>query len=150
MSAERALHPAGGGCTVTGLSLPSLQAYQAASLVIMTCEAYSLHEAWLRERAGGYGEILRARLLLGVLLTSADYLWAVRRRHELCAITTTAAADVDVLVTLGAADEAPEIEAVPGLGYLKKPGFYHPFNLTGWPAISVRSGFGGKGLPLSI
>ena len=33
---------------------------------------------------------------------------------------------------------------------MEKPGFTMPFNLTGLPAISVCSGFGEGGLPVSI
>jgi aspartyl-tRNA(Asn)/glutamyl-tRNA(Gln) amidotransferase subunit A len=39
---------------------------------------------------------------------------------------------------------------VPRWGFLKAPSFTIPFNLLGWPALSVCSGFGEGGLPVAI
>jgi len=35
-------------------------------------------------------------------------------------------------------------------GFLSVPGFAKPFNVTGWPALSLCSGFGDGGLPVSV
>jgi aspartyl-tRNA(Asn)/glutamyl-tRNA(Gln) amidotransferase subunit A len=58
--------------------------------------------------------------------------------------------DIDVLLTASQPAEAPRIEAVPKWAILEKPGFTIPFNVTGQPAMSVCSGFGAGGLPVSI
>lgn len=138
------------GAQIVDISLPSLHEYQAASFVIMLAEAFAAHESWMRSSASGYGELLRVRLALGALISAADYLHAVRRGHELCAITADSTAHVDVLVTAGAAAEAPRIDRVPEWGDLSAPGFYHPFSLTGWPAMSVCAGLGEGGMPVAV
>ncbi len=138
------------GAEIVDVVLPSLYEYQAANFVILTVEAFSLHEPWMRGRFNDYGELLRDRMIMGGLMAGTDYLQALRRRRELCAVTAAAAKDVDVLVTAGAAAEAPRIDSIPKWTNLEKPGFTNPFNITGWPAICVCSGFGEGGLPVSV
>ena len=59
-------------------------------------------------------------------------------------------ADLDVLITASAPAEAPKIDEVPKWGMLEKPNFTMPFNLTGLPALSVCTGYGAGGLPVSM
>lgn len=138
------------GAQIVELEMPPLQDYQATTLVIMLCEAFAIHEPWMRERFRDYGEILRDRIALGALISSADYLQALRRRAQLCAATFEAASAVDIIVTPGAPNEAPLIGSVRKWGFLVSSGFAKPFNVTGWPAISVTSGFGEHGLPVAV
>ena len=37
-----------------------------------------------------------------------------------------------------------------GWSTMEKPGFTNPFNITGWPAMCVCSGFGDGGLPVAV
>ncbi len=138
------------GAEVRDVTLPSLFDYQAATFVIIASEAFTLHEPWLRERFNDYGELLRDRMAFGGLFAATDYVQALRRRRELCAATTAAAQGFDLLLTVGAPAEAPRIDAVPKWDNLARPGFTAPFNLTGWPAMCVCSGFGAGGLPVSV
>jgi aspartyl-tRNA(Asn)/glutamyl-tRNA(Gln) amidotransferase subunit A len=138
------------GAEIVEVVMPSLLEYQAANFVIITTEAFSLHEPWMRTRFNDYGELLRDRMIFGALVAGTDYVQALRRRRELCALTAAAAKDVDILVTAGAPAEAPRIDAVPKWGNLTKPGFTNPFNITGWPAMCVCSGYGEGGLPVAI
>ena len=138
------------GAEVRDVTLPSLYDYQAANFVILTAEAFSLHEPWMRERFNDYGELLRDRMAYGALLAATDYVQALRHRRELCTATMEAAKDVDILLTAGAPSEAPRIDAVPKWDSLMKPGFTAPMNQTGWPAMCVCAGFGEKGLPVGI
>lgn len=138
------------GAQIIEIEIPSLLEYQAANFVIMTCEAFSLHECWMRTRIDDYGELLRNRLALGALMTGSDYVQAQRRRRDLCCETEDAAENVDVIVTAGAAAEAPRMDGVPKWGDISAPGFYSPFNLTGWPAMCVCAGYGEGGLPVAI
>lgn len=138
------------GAEVQEVALPSLYDYQAANFVVLIAEAFTLHEPWMRERFGDYGELLRDRMAFGGLIAATDYVQALRMRRELCAATTAAMAGVDLVVTAGAPSEAPRIDDVPKWDNLARPGFTAPFNLTGWPAMSVCSGFGVGGLPVSV
>jgi aspartyl-tRNA(Asn)/glutamyl-tRNA(Gln) amidotransferase subunit A len=61
-----------------------------------------------------------------------------------------AMADLDILITASAPAEAPKINEVPKWGMFEKPNFTMPFNLTGLPALSLCSGYGAGGLPVSI
>ena len=138
------------GAEVQEVALPSLYDYQAANFVVLIAEAFTLHEPWMRERFGDYGELLRDRMAFGGLIAATDYVQALRMRRELCAATTAAMEGVDLIVTAGAPAEAPRIDDVPKWDNLARPGFTAPFNLTGWPAMSVCSGFGVGGLPVSV
>ena len=86
---------------------------------------------------------------MGGLISGADYLQAVRRRRELCAAVRDAMAGVDLLLTASAPGEAPPIGQVPKWTF-DRPGFTIPFNVTGQPALSLCSGFGDGGLPVSV
>jgi aspartyl-tRNA(Asn)/glutamyl-tRNA(Gln) amidotransferase subunit A len=97
-----------------------------------------------------YGERLRDPLLLRGLLSSSDYVQAVRRRRELCEEFARAAADVDILLTATQPAEAPRIDAAPKWAIMERPSFTMPFNVSGYPAMSVCSGFGEGGLPVAI
>ena len=138
------------GALISDVTLPSLEDYRAAGFLILITEAFAVHEPWLRTRYNDYGELLRDRLALGGLTSSADYIQATRRRHELCRQTAAAMENVDLLLTTASPTEAPKIEGIPKWSSMEKPGFTMPFNLTGLPAISVCSGYGEGGLPLSI
>jgi len=131
------------------VTLPSLAEFNACGWTILLAEAYAIHEAWLRAQPEKYGEYLRHRLALGAFVSAADYIQAQRRRRELIARTEAAMADVELLLTAAAATEPPPIMAVPKWASLEKPNFTIPFNVTGWPAMSVSTGFGADGLPVS-
>ena len=116
----------------------------------MNSEAAAIHERWLRTRPGDYGERLRNRLVLASTLTSSDYIQALRRRRQLCLEMASAMAEIDLLVTAASSGEAPRIDGIAPWDGLLTPGFAAPWNLTGYPAMTVCTGFGGKGLPLAV
>jgi len=59
-------------------------------------------------------------------------------------------ADLDILITATQPAEAPRIADVPKWATLERPNFTVPFNVTGYPAISVCTGFGEGGLPVAM
>jgi aspartyl-tRNA(Asn)/glutamyl-tRNA(Gln) amidotransferase subunit A len=138
------------GAEVRDVTLSSMADYNAPGWVILTAEAYAVHEPWLKARFNDYGELLRDRLALGALLSATDYVQALRRRRVLCMEMRDAMADLDVLITASVQAEAPKITEVPKWGMLERPSFTMPFNLTGQPALSVCSGYGEGGLPVSM
>src|SRR6266849_1278433 len=138
------------GAEVREVKLPSLADYSACGFLILVTEAFALHERWLQTSLEKYGELLRDRMALGGLISGVDYVQAVRRRRELCAATAAAMKDIDLLLTASQPTEAPRIDAVPKWAILEKPSFTIPFNVTGQPALSICSGFGVGGLPVSI
>ena len=140
----------GAGAVVSDVELPSLFDFQAANFVILTAEAFSLHEPWMRERFHDYGDRLRSRMVFGGLYAATDYVQAQRFRRELCAATSEACREFDLLLTAGAPAEAPRIDDVPKWDGLQQPGFTAPMNQTGWPAMCVPAGFGERGLPVAV
>src|ERR1700761_8001469 len=138
------------GAEVRDVTLSPMMDFNAAGWIILTAEAYAVHEPWLKERFNDYGELLRDRLAFGALLRGTDLVQAVRRRRVLCEEMRDAMADLDILITASAPAEAPRINEVPKWGMFEKPNFTMPFNLTGLPALSLCSGYGEGGLPVSI
>lgn len=138
------------GAIVRDVTLPSLAEFNACGWIILLAEAWSIHADWMREGAERYGEALRDRLRVASLLSAEDYLAAQKRRRALIAQTMAATADCDLLLTASAFGEAPPIREVPKWLLLEKPGLTMPFNVLGWPALSVCAGFGEGGLPVAI
>jgi aspartyl-tRNA(Asn)/glutamyl-tRNA(Gln) amidotransferase subunit A len=138
------------GAQVRQIKISPLQDWGACGWVILMSEAFAVHEAWMKTSMEKYGERLRDRLLLGGLLTGSDYVQAVRRRRQLCEELARAAADVDILLTATQPAEAMRIDCVPKWTNLERPSFTIPFNISGYPAMSVCSGFGEGGLPVAI
>ena len=138
------------GAEVGDVTLPSLAEFNACGWIILLSEAFAVHEAWMRRDAQMYGELLRDRLVLGGLLTAADYLAAQKKRLELTARTAAAVAGCDLLLTAAQPGEAPRIDAVPKWAFLEKPNFTIPFNVTGWPGLTLCTGYGEGGLPVAM
>jgi len=138
------------GCSVRDVTLSPLPEWSACGMTIMLCEAYSIHEANLRRRFTDFGENFRDRMVLGGLVSGADYVQALRRRRELVAEFDRAMQDVDILMTASAPSEAPPIDRVPKFALFERPSLTIAFNVTGSPAMSVCCGYTEAGLPLSF
>ena len=136
------------GATVTEVTLPSLQDFNAAGWLILAADAFAVHEPWLRTRYRDYGEFLRERLALASTISAADYVQAQRRRRELNDAVAKVMEGCDLLLTAAQPSEAPLI-TVPGKWTsFEVANFTIPFNLTGQPALTVCAGFGEGGLPV--
>ena len=59
-------------------------------------------------------------------------------------------AGLDLLLTATVPAEAPRIDRVPKWGIVEQPNFTSTFNVTGFPAMSVCTGYGEGGLPLAM
>ena len=138
------------GAVVSDITLSSLMEYHACGFLIMLIEAYAIHEPWLTTRFHDYGELFRDRVVLAAFLRGADYVQAIRRRRELCEEMAAVMADVDVVITASQPGEAALIDSIPKWAMLEKPNFTIPFNVTGYPAISVCTGYGVGGLPVAM
>lgn len=138
------------GAEVVDVTLPPLVEWYACGSLINLSESFEVHAPMLRANLAGYGELLRDRLVLGALVSGPDYVHALRRRRRLCAEIAAAMRELDVLVTATASGEAPPIHKVPKWANFERPSFHMPANLSGYPAISVCTGFGPAGLPLAM
>ena len=138
------------GAEIRDVTLSPMMDYHAVGSVILTSEAYAVHEPWLKERFNDYGELFRDRIALGGFIRSVDYVQAIRRRRMLIQELKDAMADLDILVSASQVGEAPLITEVPKWTNLEKPSLTMPFNVTGYPAMSVCTGYGVGGLPVCM
>jgi aspartyl-tRNA(Asn)/glutamyl-tRNA(Gln) amidotransferase subunit A len=138
------------GAEIREVALSPLPEWSACGSLISITERAAAYEEWARTRLGDFGERVQARLMLGALVSGVDYVQAVRRRRELRAEMQAAMRELDVVLTAAAPGEAPKIDAVPKWDLFERPNFTIPFNVSGYPAISVCAGFGDDGLPVAI
>jgi aspartyl-tRNA(Asn)/glutamyl-tRNA(Gln) amidotransferase subunit A len=138
------------GATVSDVTVSPLQDWNACGSLISITERASAYEEWARTRLRDFSERVQRRLHLGALVSGVDYVQAVRRRRELRSELQAAMRDLDVVITAGAPGEAPRLDAIPKWDLFDKPNFTMPFNVTGYPALCVCSGFGPGGLPVSV
>jgi aspartyl-tRNA(Asn)/glutamyl-tRNA(Gln) amidotransferase subunit A len=138
------------GAEIREVQLSPLQDWHACGSLISIVERAAAYEEWARTRLQDFGERMRSRLMLGAFVSGVDYLQAVRRRRELRAELKAAMTDLDVVLTAVFPNEAPQIDTVPKWDVFQQPSFMMPFNVAGYPAMSVCSGFGDGGLPVAM
>jgi aspartyl-tRNA(Asn)/glutamyl-tRNA(Gln) amidotransferase subunit A len=138
------------GAEIREVQLSPLQDWTACGSLISITERAAAYEEWARSRLGGFSERMRSRLMLGAFVSGVEYVQAVRRRRELRAELQVAMAGLDVVLTATQPAEAAKIDAVPKWDLFAAPSFTMPFNVAGYPAISVCAGFGEGGLPVAI
>jgi aspartyl-tRNA(Asn)/glutamyl-tRNA(Gln) amidotransferase subunit A len=137
------------GARLEPVDLPLAPHLTAPGGILIMAEAYGLHAARLRERAGDYGTRTRRRIASGACYTSGEYEEAVRVRvawtREIAAVLER----VDAVVTPTLPHSAFPIEL-----QLDEPpdtswGTRH-FNMSGHPALTVPCGFTAAGLPVGM
>jgi aspartyl-tRNA(Asn)/glutamyl-tRNA(Gln) amidotransferase subunit A len=138
------------GAEIREVQLSPLQDWVACGSLISIVERAAAYEEWARTRLHDFGERMRSRLMLSAFVSGVDYLQAVRRRRELRAELQAAMAGLDVVLTAVFPGEAAKIDAVPKWDVFQQPSFMMPFNVAGYPAMSICSGFGAQGLPVAI
>ena len=138
------------GAEVRDITLSSAADYHAVGYLIMVTEAFTLHGPWMRERFMDYGELFRDRVSLAATVSGPDMIQATRRRRVLCREMAAAMENFDIIVSASQPGEAPRIDSVPKWANMEKPSFTMPFNVTGFPAISICTGFGEGGLPVAV
>src|SRR5437763_16626107 len=138
------------GAEIREVQLSPLQDWGACGSLTSITERAAAYDEWARSRFGDFSERVQRRLMLGALVSGVDYVQAVRRRRELRAELQTAMAGLDVVLTAAASGEAPKIDNVQIWDMFDRPSFTIPFNVSGYPAISVCSGYGEGGLPVAL
>jgi aspartyl-tRNA(Asn)/glutamyl-tRNA(Gln) amidotransferase subunit A len=138
------------GCRVEDATLPPLQEYNAVGRIIISAEAYALHEATLRTRLSDYSRTFRIRVLAGALIRAAEYIAAQRRRSDLIAATAQAFQRFDVLISTPTVGPAPLLsEQRPDDGFAR-PLATTLANVAAVPSLVVCSGFTAAGMPLGL
>ena len=98
----------------------------------------------LRGRLDDYGEFMRQRLLAAFAYDPRAFVRAQQARVALRRQCDAIFERIDLLSTPAQPDVAPM------LGSLGSLTFTAPFNILGWPAISVPSGTSADGLPFGL
>lgn len=137
------------------VTLPARTQEQLRSAV-RAAEAYAYHAALIEERPEGYQPETLQRIHTGADVKAAAYIEG-RRAVDLMRRTAASAFDaVDVIVTPTTAvppptiaDVSKDIESSMGLG-ARTIRNTSPFNVYGWPTISVPCGFTRSGLPIGM
>src|SRR5215213_395911 len=133
-----------GGAELVHIDLPELEPLRLLNSAILAIEASAYHLPNLRTRLGDYGEFPRQRLLAAFAYDSRAFMRAQQARAALRRSCDAIFERIDLLSTPAQPDVAPL------LGSLGSLMFTEPFNILGWPAISVPSGTSADGLPFGL
>ncbi|MDX2156008.1 MAG: amidase [Hyphomicrobiaceae bacterium] len=139
------------GAVVEEVRLSDYAVYNACGRIIITAEAYAIHEQDLRRRPLDYGRYTFMRMALGATLSAADLTQALRLRRELAIeLNKSVLGSFDALITASALTPAPRFDAIDPATPPTVQVQTMPFNVTGNPSMSVPIGLSRDGLPLSL
>ncbi len=138
------------GARVEDVVLRPLAEYQAVKVILSNAEFYAVHEKDLRERPHLFGQKLAQRAVAGMLVRAVDYIQALRKRLHLARHMQEAFRGFDAMVTLTTLQQAPIDKPEQAGKALQPANFTMPFSLSGFPAMSVPTGFDRNGLPLAM
>ena len=145
------------GAVVTEVSFPMFNDSQAISGAILMSEAAAYHRDLLASDGEKLYPPVRVRLEAGLFVSAADYLRAQQARSLFDRQARELLEHVDLLAGPTEPVTAPLLLAervqagereVGTMGALTQ--YTRPYNLTGFPAISVPCGFSEAGLPMAL
>jgi aspartyl-tRNA(Asn)/glutamyl-tRNA(Gln) amidotransferase subunit A len=141
------------GARIQEVTIPTIKYASQANAVIYYNEHYAGHREQAKTAIQEGGTARRARIYLGVLTGSADYLQAQRIRSKLKSECQEVFRSVDVLALpcqIGTAPRHDEVDALDTLWKHLQPEYQSPFNLAGLPAMALPAGFSKAGLPIAL
>ena len=144
------------GAQVVEVAWPMYHRSADISKIILYAEAAAYHRELLLRRGEEYDPTVRWRFESGLFISGPDYLRALRHRREYTEATRELFQQVDLLAGPMEPVVAPPIEAESILVNGESVGvipaltqYTRPFNLTGYPALTVPCGFS-EGLPVGL
>jgi aspartyl-tRNA(Asn)/glutamyl-tRNA(Gln) amidotransferase subunit A len=145
------------GASVTEVSFPMFRHAQAISSTILMAEAAAYHRELLARDGDKLYPPVRLRLEAGLFITAADYLKAQQARALFVRELGGLLREVDLLAGPTEPVTAPRLLAeeveIGGQTVGVTPAltqYTRPYNIAGFPAISIPCGFSESGLPIGL
>lgn len=145
------------GAITTEVSFPMFQHAQAISGTILMAEAAAYHRELLAKEGDKLYPPVRLRLEAGLFITAVDYLKAQQARSAFNREARQLLNEVDLLIGPTEPVTAPPILAEKVQAGDQTIGttaalthYTRPYNITGFPAISIPCGFSQSGLPIGL
>ncbi len=137
------------GASLYEAELRPLAEYANQKVIIQMPEIFSVYGKDVHDRPDLFGPKFRNRVAPGGRVMAVDYVRAQQHRMELIRQMGEVMSEFDVLVTSGTYP-AQKLVDVAAESQLNKTEITVPFSMTGFPALSICSGFTDEGLPLSM
>jgi aspartyl-tRNA(Asn)/glutamyl-tRNA(Gln) amidotransferase subunit A len=153
---EAAARAAREGAELVDVPVPDIEAINAVGRLILMAETATVWRRYL-DRRKDFGADVLAGIEQGRLISAADYLDAQRLRQVLATEFEQVWTQADLLLTPATPTTAPKI----GQTNLEMGGIVEdirlastrlvrPFNVLGWPALSIPCGRSREGLPIGL
>lgn len=132
------------GHRVVEVELPGVEEFPAIYRRIGGAEAFATHADWVEQQPERYQPATLERIQAGGVATTREYIEARRRRESIRTDIVGALAEVDALLVPTTPIRASEIGVLVVDGVDVRAALLSlcsPFNLLGWPAVSVPGAF---------
>ncbi len=132
------------GAELVELEVPEMAALWTLNGAVLALEAAAYHEPMLRTRLDDYGEFMRQRILSAYAYGPHSFVRAQQARAISRRRLEALLDSIDLLTV-------PTVpHAAPPLGVPTTTMHTAPFNLLGWPSVTVPVGLTSEGLPLAM
>ena len=145
------------GAEIKEVSYPMFNQSQAISSTVLMAEATAYHRDLLEKDGHQLYEPVRQRLEAGLFISAAEYLRAQQARSIFDQEGRRLLDEVDLLAGPTEPVTAPEILASKVMAGEQEVGvvgaltqYTRPYNINGFPAISVPCGFSDDGMPIGL